>query len=84
VDRTVLGGESFPNGEALAEKKTLVQTTITVTVVFIISSSTVNPYLYYFQSRKYRAEVRQLFASWKAGGSSDSDTEGTVNILTVV
>jgi hypothetical protein len=25
-----------------------------------------------------------LFASWKAGGSSDSDTEGTVNILTVV
>ena len=118
VDRTVLGAESFPNGEALEEKKTLVQTTITVTVVFIISctsatvgltvnsfgegkdllskqyhslvlllkclSSTVNPYLYYLQSRKYRAEVRQLFASWKSAGSSDSDAEGTVNILTTV
>lgn len=118
VDRTVLGGESFPNGEALAEKKTLVRTTISVTVVFIISctsatvgltvnsfgkgedvlpkqyhslvlllkclSSTVNPYLYYLQSKKYRAEVRQLFASWKASSKHDCDVEGTVNILTVM
>ena len=99
VDRTVLGGKSFPNAEALNEKKTLVRTTITVTVVFIISctsatvgltvnsfgkgrdvlpkqfhslvlllkclSSTVNPYLYCLQSRKYRSEVRQLLFARK-------------------
>lgn len=94
IDRTVLGGKSFPNAQALNEKKTLVRTTISVTVVFIISctsatvgltvnsfgkgrdvlpkqfhslvlllkclSSTVNPYLYCLQSRKYRGEVSQL------------------------
>ena len=118
VDRTVLGGKSFPHDEALAEKKTLVRTTISVTVVFIISctsatvgltvnsfgkgkdvlpkqyhslvlllkclSSTVNPYLYYLQSKKYRAEVRRLVASWRTDRSLDGDAEGTVNILTVV
>ncbi len=118
IDRTVLGGKSFPNGEALAEKKTLVRTTISVTAVFIISctsatvgltvnsfgkgkdvlpkqyhslvlllkclSSTVNPYLYYLQSKKYRTEVKQLFVRWKARRKMDSDSEGTVNILTVV
>ncbi|XP_028405022.1 rhodopsin, GQ-coupled-like [Dendronephthya gigantea] len=119
VDRTVLGGESFPNGEALAEKKTLVRTTISVTIVFIISctsatvgltvnsfgkgedvlpkqyhslvlllkclSSTVNPYLYYIQSKKYRAEVRQLIVTWKARKKmNDGDNEGTTNILSLV
>ena len=117
-DRTVLGAESFPNGKALEEKKTLVQTTISVTAVFIISctsatvgltvnsfgkgkdvlpkeyhslvlllkclSSTVNPYLYYLQSRKYRAEVKQLFVKWRASTKLNCDAEGTVNILSVV
>ena len=118
VDRTVLGAESFPNGEAMEEKRTLVRTTISVTVVFIISctsatigltvnsfgkgkdvlpkqfhslvlllkclSSTVNPYLYYLQSKKYRAEVKQLFVKWKASTMQNFDAEGTVNILSVV
>lgn len=116
VDGTVLGGKSFPNGRALQEKKTLVRTTITVTVVFIISctsatvgltinsfgkgedvlpkhyhslvlllkclSSTLNPYLYYLQSKKYRLEVRHLLASWKTNPNHDS--EGTENFLTAV
>ena len=113
VDRTVLGGKSFPNAEALDEKKTLVRTTISVTVVFIISctsatvgltvnsfgkegdvlpkhyhslvlllkclSSTVNPYLYWLQSRKFRAEVKQLFTC-----KAENEHEGTVQFLQTI